>query len=268
MGDYPGSIDWKIPATTYGPLPTHDRTKVALVLHTTETKSMPGFRDSTTAPHYVYDLQTRQWFKWAEYQDGYVGTLKGHKTGHYNCKAFQVEIIGYSAKYNKDGARLHPWIGDASDHNYQDLADFYRWSHDLPGIGFDVTPTPDNGWLYGTSSPYRMSEAEWERFSGLTAHGAVPGNTHWDTGVLDLRRIHALSIKEVIPMPPDDGTYRTVINVPDAQWARNVVDRMICEGIITEGDGSNWEKPLKNGTIWNYLHRFTDAINNDKIKDC
>ncbi|RKZ81879.1 MAG: hypothetical protein DRQ39_11330 [Gammaproteobacteria bacterium] len=70
------------------------------------------------------------------------------------------------------------------------------------------------------------------------------------------------------PDPGDDVDYRTVKNVPDANWARNVVDRMLCLAIIAEGDGSDWEKPLKNGTIWNYLYRYTDAIQRDKIDNC
>ena len=72
----------------------------------------------------------------------------------------------------------------------------------------------------------------------------------------------------VDPPPGGDVDYRTVKNVPDASWARNIVDRMICLSVITEGDGSDWEKPLKNGTIWNYLHRYTDAIQRDKIDGC
>lgn len=71
------------------------------------------------------------------------------------------------------------------------------------------------------------------------------------------------------PLPPGgDVNYRTVKNVPDANWARNVVDRALCLAIIAEGDGSDWEKPLKNGTIWNYLYRYTDAINRDKVENC
>ena len=70
------------------------------------------------------------------------------------------------------------------------------------------------------------------------------------------------------PPPGDDMDYRTVKNVPDANWARKVVDRMLCESVIFEGDGSDWEKPLKNGTIWNYLYRFTDAIQQDRISGC
>ncbi len=72
----------------------------------------------------------------------------------------------------------------------------------------------------------------------------------------------------IIPPPGEDVNYRTVKNVPDADWARNVVDTMLCLSVINEGDGSDWEKPLKNGTIWNYLDRYTTAIQRDKLDGC
>lgn len=191
MGLYPGSKDSPNRATVYGPLPTHGFDEVALVLHTTETAGMPGFNDGDTAPHYVYDPGSREWTMWAEYEDGYVGTLKGHSAGHYNCKAFQVEILAYS------GNGL-PWVGDFGDEQYTDLAGFVAWAMDRYPIGLDVTPTPPGGWTYGALSSDRMTDQEWEPFTGLTAHGAVPSQNHWDTGVLDLKRIY----QEALDMAP------------------------------------------------------------------
>ncbi len=188
MGHYPGSVDSPNRATIYGPLPDHGKTNVSLVLHTTETTGMPSFNGGDSAPHYVYDPTSRVWTMWAEYEDGYVGTLKGHSSAcHGNCQAFQVEILAYS------DSRYHPWVGEFTDGNYRDLADFYAWARQRYGIGNAVTVQPSEGWRYGTDSPYRMTCSEWDGFSGLTAHGAVPQNTHWDTGVLDLLRIYELS---------------------------------------------------------------------------
>ena len=188
MGLYPTSIDSPTKATTYGPLPSHGFDKLALVLHTTETATMPGFNGGDVAPHYTYDPVSRIWTMWAEVEDGYVGTMKGHTTGgHGNCKAIQVEIIGYS-----DGtAAADPrrWVGNFTDQNYADLAAFYKWVMSRYRVPLNVTSTPQGGWTYGVNSPHRMSTSQWESFGGLTAHGAVPLNTHWDTGVLDLGRI-------------------------------------------------------------------------------
>ena len=197
MGLFPGSIDSPTKAKTYGPLPTHGKTRVALVLHTTESVGMPGFGDATRAPHYVYSIATRQWTMWAEYHDGYVGTLTGHTLGgHLNCQAFQVEIIGYS------NLNYSPNVLEMDSGHYEDLARFYRWAREMYGIENRYTPTPAGGWVYGVSSVERMTVAEWDAFSGLTAHGAVPNTRHWDTGLLDLGRVHALSNGDELPAPP------------------------------------------------------------------
>ncbi len=274
MGLFPGSIAAPTKATIYGPLPTHGKTHVALVYHTTETSTMPGFNDGDTSAHYIYNPKTREFFMAAEFEDGYVGTCTGHtKACHSNCQAFQLEIICYSNKDIADESGYRIWVGDLTPDNYDDLARFYQWAVDQGYVDRNVTPTPPGGWVYGTGSPYRMTCAEWDAYSGLTAHGAVAENRHWDTGVLDLQRIYDLAITDLPPPtePPDPGDdvdYRTVKNVPDANWARNVVDRMLCLDIIAENDGSDWEKPLKNGTQWNYTYRLVDAIKRELLDDC
>lgn len=270
MGHYPGSVDNPERGTVYGPLPTHGFDEVALVLHTTETRGMPGFNHGDTAPHYVYSPTTRVWTMWSEYEDGYVGTMKGHSTGgHSNCKAFQVEILGYS-----DGNHS-PWVGDFTDQNYQDLADFVKWARERYGIGDMVTPTPDGGWRYGTGSEHRLSDEEWAEFTGLTAHGAVPRNTHWDTGVLDLARIDALA-KEEGPVDPtcpwdepcdmhynkdewgEDST--GICNAPE--WAYEALDWGVDVGMIRVRDTSrdDFNRNLTDGRYWVFQERLLNGV--------
>jgi len=186
MGLYPGSTDSKVRASTYGPLPTHGRTRLALVLHSTETRGLPGYRLGTVAPHYTYFPLRRRFYQHAEVEDGYVGTLVGHADGgHGNCKAIQLEIVAYSNKQIADRYSTGLWVGDFTDDHYADLSAFYAWNRDQYGLEDSVTPTPEIGWRSGTGSPYRMSDDEYEAFSGLTAHGAVPRNRHWDPGMLN-----------------------------------------------------------------------------------
>ena len=194
MGLYPGSVNGP-PATIYGPMGDHGHDSYKLILHTTETVGFPSFGGGDTAPHYVYAPTTRLWTKMAEFWDGRVGTLKGHSTNHANDDAFQVEILGYS------DSRYDPWVGDFTDDNYQDLADFYAWAMTEYPIDRDVTPTPNGGWLYGVSAATRGTGSQYNEFSGLSCHGWVYGNSHWDTGVLDLQRIHDLALQEEPDMP-------------------------------------------------------------------
>lgn len=262
MGDYPGSENsedlQRQPATTYGPLPTHGRIKVATVLHTTETTGVPSFNDGDTAPHYSYEpFNDHRWIRWADPRDGYVGTMKGHSTGHYNCKAIQLEIIGYSSKTVAENRDVgHMWIGNLDDQAYAELAAFYLWSVQNHGVEYDVYDRPNEAesWLSGVSSPLRMSELEWEKFSGLTAHGAVPGNSHWDTGVLDLTRIYHEA------EPPN---YRGVYNVPNQDWARDVIDLNLELGLIVVGDTyrDDWQNiDPRDGRTWTQNYRLVEAL--------
>lgn len=192
---------WVGGATTYGPNPDHGRTRLALVLHTTETVGMPGFGNGDVAPHLTYDPRDRTWQQWADF-NRYVGTMKGHSGGHSNCQAIQVECLAYSDR-NQAGAN-GTWVGDFTSDHYQDLAQLFAWLISEGLVWDDVTPTPDGGWLYGTGSPYRMNQQTFDLFSGLTAHGAVGmGNSHWDTGVLDLSMIWALATDGDVPPPTE-----------------------------------------------------------------
>jgi len=178
-----------IPATTYGPMNAHGAPGVAAVLHTTETSGMPGYDNGDVAPHYTYDPRVRTFYRHAPF-DRYVGTMRGHENGgHANCKAIQCEIIAYSDKSIADQSSSRLWIGDLSDDGYSDLSEWLAMVQAETAVGDDVTPTPAGGWLYGTSAPDRLSESDWWTFSGLTAHGGIPKQKHWDTGVLDLERV-------------------------------------------------------------------------------
>jgi len=189
---------WRGGGTTYGPLPDHGRANVALVLHTTETVGMPGFNNGDTAPHLVYDTRDRTWHQWADL-NRYVGTMKGHSTGHWNCQAIQVEILAYS-----DQNHCPPngwWVGELANEHYADLAQLYAWLMAEGMVRDDLHAEPPGGWLYGTSSPHRLNQQQFDLFSGLTAHGGVGGNTHWDTGVLDLETIWLIAHDGELPPP-------------------------------------------------------------------
>lgn len=248
MGLFPGSVDADSPAVTYGPLPTHGRTAVAVVYHTTETNGVPGFRGGATAPHYLYHPDRARWVRYAEYEDGYVGTLKGHETGgHGNCKAFQVEIVGYSER-DKAVERGGLWVGDFDDRNYSELGRFWDWARDRYGVADAFTPTPDGGWLAGTGSPYRMTDEQWRQFSGLTAHGAVPLNSHWDTGVLDLERIANEGDAHMWLDDWTDATWMVVFNETDVPGV-NGNGRYYCQNDgtydFTEDPDGPWDPSIQ-----------------------
>jgi len=233
MERYPGSIDG-LAATIYGPMNEHGQPAIAIVLHTTETVGIPSYNGGDSAPHYTYDPASRTFHRHASL-DGYVGSMRGHSYGgHTNCKAIQLEILAYSDRAVADGHPDRLWIGDLSDDGYRDVGSWIQWVRDETGIGMDVTPTPAGGWLYGTTSPYRLSDEEWSRFDGVTAHGAVPFQTHWDTGVLDLVRISGSgSVPPPTPEPDPDSFPIEVRRILVSQTTNDyAADVAICQGLL------------------------------------
>lgn len=207
-------------AITYGPL----EQPTALVLHTTETSGSPGYRSGAVAPHFEYHARERSWRQMAN-PELRVGTMKGSSaTGiKANEKAIQVEIVARSSAV---GSGL--WVGDFTDAHYDDLAEFVAWARNVGLCTNDVTPTPPGGWRYGAGSGLRLSVKDWYLFTGLTCHGAVPGQSHWDTGVLNLERI---SGEEYM--------------ISTERWASRLrlpadIDRMAEVGIITAKEADYW----------------------------
>lgn len=185
-----------VQATTYGPLPDHIATignsRLAVVYHTTETVSVPSYGGGKTAPHYTYEARDRTWWQHEPSCSKRVGTMKGFSsTGVYaNDKSIQVEIVCYSDQGVASGSPSRIWVGDLTSQNLDDLAEFYTWSRENFDVGNEFYGPPMFGsWRYGTNSPVRLSKDDWYAFSGLTAHGAPTGQTHWDTGVLDLGEV-------------------------------------------------------------------------------
>ena len=193
-------------ARTYGPLPKGDL-PLALVYHTTETGSWPSYNLGLVAPHYSYKATTREWRWHGAPLDRYVGTMRSsRRTGTpANEKSIQVEIIAYSNKIVADRRSSRIWVGDFEEHHYQDLAAFAVWVSAETDIHLDhVTSTPSGGWKFGSGSSFRLNRQVWLDFDGISAHGAVTGQSHWDTGVLDLDRIAQLAQNPTQPPSMED----------------------------------------------------------------
>ncbi len=256
---YPAATRGAPTAVTYGDLPAFDL-PLALVYHTTETVNWAGFRFGLTAPHYSYKPLTREWRWHGASLDKRVGTMRSSRVTRTpaNEKAVQVEIVAYS---DANVAARNPkrvWVGDFVDHNYQDLALFTEWCHAETGIALAATPVPPGGWRYGSKSPYRLDRDVWLAFGGITAHGAVPGQSHWDTGVLDLERIATAAqdyAHNYVPPPPppimgdDDMTREDQMTTPE--WVGNLspdtIEAMFDSG-IHGGSVDYWVNMLVNPT--------------------
>ncbi len=255
-------------AVTYGSLPALGL-PLALVYHTTETATWPSYRGGLVAPHYSYKPVTREWRWHGAPLDKRVGTMRSSRVTRTpaNEKAVQVEIVAYSDANIAANNPSRVWVGDFLDHNYSDLAAFASWCHAETGIALAATPVPSGGWRYGSNSPYRLDRVVWLAFDGITAHGAVTGQSHWDTGVLELERIAALAQGTTPPPPPptmgdDDMTREDQMSTPE--WVKNLspdtVTAMFDSG-IHEGDADYWVAMLVNPTnpAWEKFRNQTVA---------
>ncbi len=203
--------------------------------------------------------------------------------GDWLYQTLPFDVAGYAVRDNaledNEGFFQMETAGRAAntptypDSYYEAIAVVAVWMQNNLGVGSAIADFSCA--QAGATSPCRWHDVDVDAFSGILGHCHVGINVdeHWDPGKIDTVRlasfIDRLSDTPPVVIPPDnDGSYRTVKNVPNAQWARNVVDTMLCTNVISEGDGSDWEKPLKNGTIWNYLDRLVTAMQRDKIDDC
>lgn len=184
------------PGRDYGPL--WEDEAWAVVMHTTETPGLPGYRDKTITPNITIDPRRRRVYTHVDL-DRRCGALRGSNTVFketgirvpMNEKAIQIELICYSDKRIADQSASRTWVGDLTDEDLEFIAQVVAWVVKRVGrIGRNVTPQPPSGWRYGLGSKYRGSAKEWDEFSGITAHGWVFGQKHWDTGVLDLVRLN------------------------------------------------------------------------------
>lgn len=184
------------PGRDYGPLWADE--EWAVVMHTTETSGLPGYRNKTITPNITIDPKRRRVYDHVDLQRR-CGALRGSSTVFketgirvpMNEKAIQIELICYSDKRIADQSASRTWVGDLTDEDLEFIAQVVAWIVKRVGrIGKAVTPQPAGGWRYGVGSRYRGSAQEWKEFSGITAHGWVFGQKHWDTGVFDLVRLH------------------------------------------------------------------------------
>lgn len=209
-----------------------------IVLHTTETASLPGYNNGSAAPHMTYDPKTRRFYQHTPFTTAcraLRNTAGGVQTNRWN--SYQLEIICYSAKSVADQSASRLWVGNLPEHAYQDIAEWIRWMSAQSKVKLTLRlprPAP----LYGVNSPSRMSASQWGAFSGLCGHFEVPENTHWDTGALDIVRLVKLASgvsPEPPPLPPTTKENETMFP-------------------IRRNDGTSSQRPEKSEDIKHLQH--------------
>jgi hypothetical protein len=141
------------------------------------------------------------------------------------------------------------WVGDFGQAHYEDLAWFWKWHRDEFGLTDEVYPEPIFGWRAGVDSVYRLTSDQWANFNGLTAHGAVPLNTHWDTGLLRLEKIWNIAREEEL--------------MPKQQWDMMIEALFVGRPDKFQGDPNYWKQLDPDSPEWvDFFNAFVEAISN------
>ena len=192
MGIYPGAslayrYDSLYPSMKYSGGPNKG------VLHTTETRTRPGYRSGADAPHFTVlpilaEKRTiiYQHFDTNRPSRALVNLSGGVETGRDG--AVQIELVGTcDPKYYKTYGDCIFWP-EAPQWALDDVAKLMRWIEKDRGIPRRATTRP---WVaypksYANGGGQRMAPSEWDAFAGWCGHQHVPENTHGDPGNLDI----------------------------------------------------------------------------------
>lgn len=196
-----------------------------VVLHTTETRSVPGYKSGESAPHLTFGPASLKWWQHTDFSTAARALRNGPNPVQTNRdSALQVEIICYSDKSVADqyGGL---WVGNLSDAAYAELRAFLAWCHDTFGVKHLKWPGRQALSYSQANAPgFRMTTAQWDAFDGVCAHQHVPDqNTHWDTGALNWSRLMTPSMEDDLSIKNTliDMAFAAGWAEPDTQAARN-----------------------------------------------
>lgn len=196
-----------------------------LLLHTTESRGVPGYDGGQLAPHLTWNPVLGRWYQHFPF------TRPAESLHTFdNDMVIQVEMICYSAKNIADqyGGL---WVGALTDSQLNQLAGFCRWIMGHLGIP-DVWPKKQ-ALSYGQANTtgFRMSAEIFRAWSGLLGHQHAPyPNTHWDPGAFPWHRFMPLLQPAPTPVPGDDMTVEQFVTGLRAQPGQ--IDKLVDQGVI------------------------------------
>jgi hypothetical protein len=157
-----------------------------VVLHTTETRTIPGYAYGKTAPHLTYSTLNHRWIQHTDLTVA-ARSLQNAPGGPQTNRdsALQVEIVCYSAR-NYAIAFGGIWVGELDDETLTDIREFLEWASEEFGVAMRWPGKQALSWSEANAPGFRMSPAEWDAFDGVCGHQHIPeGNVHWDPGALN-----------------------------------------------------------------------------------
>lgn len=203
-----------------GAKPRRGNAPARLVLHTTETKTLPAY---SSPPHFTIgvghpgsmpSLADGDVSIWQHIAIGRTAYALLHpkgteETNHMGSHCIQIEMITYVGDQPKAGivgnrGNLPEPLLRAAAGLVQEIRDA------VPDISLDAPPAKQWSAVksHGPNAKQRFSAAEWRDFNGICGHQHVPANAHWDPGQLDIEAFVGLVRGEDVHFkkPPSTDT--------------------------------------------------------------
>lgn len=184
----------------------------AVVVHTTEGTSWPGYSGGATAPNYTARpaiahrrLDWRQHYPDERSARALENDPGGVETNTLNV--VQVELVGTCDPRHRDrwgSARAgvdYIYWPEAPQWALRELAKFLAYMHTRHGVRLAAPRFKAYPASYGTGNGVRMTQRQWRNFYGVCGHQHVPENVHGDPGDLAMDKVLAMARAIVDPKP-------------------------------------------------------------------
>lgn len=151
-----------------------------LVLHSTETKSLPSYRSGTIAPSLTVNPWPGKQNVWQHFKSVAMSAKALRDTGGFaenRDNVAQIEIIGYSDPAQKDSGYFLPNLPPEGVAYLGEVLAWFAREWGVPLIRPKLWPAFPAS--YGKTSA-RMSQTAYDAFKGVLGHLHVPDNTHGD----------------------------------------------------------------------------------------
>lgn len=161
-----------------------------VVLHTTETRGVPGYSNGYAAPHLTYWSKHRIFYQHTDLEVAAraLRNLRGGVQTNRD-KAIQLEIVCYSHKPTADRVTNGIWVADLTGEQLGDIRRFMWWCHIEFGVPWTWPGKQAGSYAEANAPGFRMQPEVWDSYAGFVGHQHVPENTHWDPGLLDWNRL-------------------------------------------------------------------------------
>ena len=197
------------------------------VLHTTETRGIPGYNNGRSAPHVTYVPRTRKFVQHTSMHTA-ARALRNESGGTQTNRdsVIQLEIVCYSQKSVADQFDTGIWVGDLTPEHLDDILTFMHYAAEQFQIPWQWPGKQAFSYAQANAKGFRMTGDEFDNSGGFLAHQHVPENTHWDTGALDWAYLMSHSPEEAMNALKigDEGNmvalYRKAINAWHIRYGR------------------------------------------------